>query len=160
MTESCSFFHLNAIFNPFYFLALFFFSMLTKCKLCTLHVHRGHPVHTLENTVYQRTDLLPRADDSQDNYGKPKQQGENGSLGEYTNKQANTHKRHTVHVCMSDTCRAGSKLVIMHCSKGWHAWRNTQYNAVVSVFLDAAQQQMDYIPVKFKKHKITMESID
>lgn len=44
----------------------------------TQHVHRGH--RREENTVYQSTDLLHRADDSHDNHSQPEQQAENGFM--------------------------------------------------------------------------------
>lgn len=52
----------------------------------------------MENTVYQRSDLLHRADDSQDNYSQPEQQAENGS-SECVRTNTDTHNRHAaVHV--------------------------------------------------------------
>lgn len=61
--------------------------------------------------MYQRSDLLHRADDSQDNYSQPKQQAENGSL-ECVRTNTRTHKEQTVHVCMSDSSTVGSVRVI------------------------------------------------
>lgn len=56
------------------------------------------PYTRVENTVYQRTDLLLRADDSQDNYGKPKQQGENGS-SECVGRNKQIHTSGTQRMC-------------------------------------------------------------
>lgn len=61
----------------------------------------------MENTVYQRSDLLHRADDSQDNYSQPKQQAENGS-SECVRTNTQTHKEYTAYVCMSDSSTVGS----------------------------------------------------
>lgn len=63
------------------------------------YTHRGHP--RVENTVYQRSDLLHRADDSQDNYSQPKQQAENG-FSECVRTNRETHKKRTVH-CVNQT---------------------------------------------------------
>lgn len=37
-------------------------------QMCSFSAHDMSSVHTQENTVYQRSDLLHRADNSQDNY--------------------------------------------------------------------------------------------
>ena len=44
--------------------------------------------------MYQRSDLLHRTDDSQDNYNQPKQQAENGS-SKCVHANAETHKTYT-----------------------------------------------------------------
>lgn len=61
----------------------------------------------MENTVYQRTDLLHRADDSQDNYSQAEQQAENGS-SECVRTNTQKHKQHTVRVCISDSWQCAS----------------------------------------------------
>lgn len=86
--RAAAFSPLNAIFNPYYSLAMLF--------LCSRYVERAHGGHpSVENTVYQRSDLLHRTDDSQDNYSQPKQQAENGS-SKCVRTNAETHKTHTV----------------------------------------------------------------
>lgn len=54
----------------------------------------------MENTVYQRSDLLHRADDSQDNYSQPEQQAENGSS---QCVYAQTHGEQAVRVYISNS---------------------------------------------------------
>lgn len=70
--------------------------MLFLCSRYVERAHGGHP--SVENTVYQRSDLLHRTDDSQDNYSQPKQQA-----SKCVRTNAETHKMHTVHVCISDS---------------------------------------------------------
>lgn len=77
---------------PYYSLA-----MLFLCSRYVEHAHEGHP--TVENTMYQRSDLLHRTDDSQDNYSQPKQQAENGS-SKCVHTTTETCTTHTVHMCV------------------------------------------------------------
>lgn len=65
--------------------------------------------------MYQRSDLLHGADDSQDNYSQPKQQAENGSsecVCVRTNMQTHKHTSRIQCVCKSDSSTVGSVLMI------------------------------------------------